>query len=176
MDCIQYVDAFEGNGIEPGEYSIDSNARIDSDTQCCECGRTIIKGVKHTFERGEWGGVPMEFRTCGDCISVRMSFFVATGWTFGRTWADLGEHIYRVKGEVGEVHISCLSEWARENVCDCIESAQCDCVTWHHVIGNHPVFAYQDSYHIIFPMANKERIKLMDFGYEVKIEEKKQER
>jgi hypothetical protein len=89
--------------------------------ECSECGRIILRGEQYLFENGNWDGHFRKFNTCEDCRSVRASFFGA-GFFYGCIWSDLEDHLNQCAGEVGEIHLTCLTPAARERVCNFIES------------------------------------------------------
>ena len=41
-----------------------------SEYQCCECNGKILKGEKHQYLFGIWGGHADTFRTCARCVDI----------------------------------------------------------------------------------------------------------
>lgn len=121
MDCINHVQmGDEGSG--PSCYQVSRPIARKAHT-CCECRTIILPGKQYTVESGLWDGDFQTFKTCPDCMSVRNSFFNA-GFQYESLWEDLEEHINYCRGEIGEIHIACLTPRARNIVCDMIEEAQ----------------------------------------------------
>lgn len=80
----------------------------------------ISPGEVYLNETGMWDGTIQTYKTCEDCRSIRASFFGA-GFFYGQIRNDLAEHLMEMRGEIGEVHIVCLTPKARVDVCDAIE-------------------------------------------------------
>jgi DNA-directed RNA polymerase subunit RPC12/RpoP len=97
--------------------------------KCIECSREIETGEQYEFS---WG-VKLDddeevyesdkYTTCRDCSSMREAFF-CEGWYIGRTWDDLGDHLYDVVRFGDSVSSDCLTQLtkpARDAVCDIID-------------------------------------------------------
>jgi hypothetical protein len=119
MDCIQNVQTGASDFDGPDFYRCEKRTSVKEHI-CTECGRTIFKGERYLIEVGAWDGNISTFKTCDDCRSIRCSFFCA-GFLYGFMISDLEEHIRDYRGEIGEIHISCLTPAARDRVCDLIE-------------------------------------------------------
>jgi hypothetical protein len=119
MDCIQHVntDASDYGGPDFYQGAMRTAAK---EHRCSECGRVIAKGERYLVETGLWDGVIATYKTCDDCRSIRGSFF-GGGFYYGFVLSDLREHICDLRGEIGEIHIACLTPAARDMVCDLIE-------------------------------------------------------
>lgn len=61
--------------------------------QCCECGETIAKGVKHELVKGLWDGGWDTYRTCLMCEEIR-DHFACDGWIYGQVWNDIEENFF----------------------------------------------------------------------------------
>jgi len=91
--------------------------------RCCECHRTILPGEKYEYVSGMWEGKFDTYKTCIDCLSIRNQFFCGI-WEFGGSLEYLSEHISEMSGDIGESCLnseSCLTQAARERVCEMIE-------------------------------------------------------
>ena len=119
MNCIQHVD-IGGKGEGPEGYEAGKLICGVPGYTCSECRREIKTGEKYLYECGIWEGIVQSYRTCEDCCSIRRSFFCA-GFYYEFLIEHLKEHISATRGEIGEIHISCLTPAAREMVCDLIE-------------------------------------------------------
>jgi len=120
MDCSNIIGSdYDGDG-QPALYAT-TKPRSRRQHKCCECRRIIEPGELYLRESGLWDGMFQTFKTCRDCQSVRNSFLFI-GHQYGMMWEDLEEHIRECKGEVGSLHITCLTPKARARVCDLIEN------------------------------------------------------
>ncbi len=122
MDCVQYVENEFAGQNNPVVSKTGKMICVDRDI-CCECGQEIKAGSECIYETGVWEGGPGAFITCMSCNSVRNSFFLGTGWTYGNVWCDLFKHVSNVGGDIGEIHLACLHPIARDKVCDAIDRA-----------------------------------------------------
>lgn len=119
LSCINIIQA-NPDAVGPNLYS-GGMRQARKQHACCECQALIEPGDPYFFEKGNWEGDFEEFKTCVDCLSVRNSLRPAG--TYGAMWEDVEEHITESRGDIGEIHISCLRPAARDKVCDLIEEA-----------------------------------------------------
>lgn len=59
--------------------------------RCCECSRAIEPGETHEHATGIWEGRWEQYRTCADCVNVRVDLErheldAGEGIPFGRLW------------------------------------------------------------------------------------------
>jgi hypothetical protein len=95
-------------------------ARIEH--KCGECERVISPGETYEKATGCWDGRVSTHKTCGDCLSIRKSFF-CKGWEYGALWERLADHINDMRGEISSECILPLTPDAREGVFELIERA-----------------------------------------------------
>jgi hypothetical protein len=88
--------------------------------QCCECGIKMPPGTKHEYFSGRHDGGFLSFRTCMDCLALRIVFF-KNGWFYEQIWDDFREFL-RDGNLATESCISALPPVARGKVCDLIQS------------------------------------------------------
>lgn len=123
MNCINHVPVDNDNGTVQLCRTFKPIAKKEH--RCYECGRAIQPGEQYLYETFYWEGKFEAHKTCADCWSIRTSFFGA-GFTYGHILNDLHEHINIMRGDIGEIHMVCLTQAARKIVCDMIERA------WEH--------------------------------------------
>ena len=119
VTCINHVDFYADGGSMPSCY-LSAKRKARNEHTCDECGKIIMAGEMYLFESGRWDGSFLKFKTCENCQSLRASFF-GVGFTYGCLWDDLLEHIYENGGNIGEIHITCLTPVAQAKVCDAIQ-------------------------------------------------------
>jgi hypothetical protein len=115
--CV-YVGDYDGP-----EFCHAERRRARKTHKCDECWREIVAGETYEHVRGKWDGYMSTFKTCGDCLSIRDSFF-CEGFMYGGLWEDLHEHLHAVVRFGTGIDSSCLvslTPRAREKVCDEIE-------------------------------------------------------
>jgi hypothetical protein len=104
------------------EFICETNPVARIEHKCGECNRVIKPGEKYERASGCWDGRLETHKTCGDCLSIRASFFCA-GWAYGGLWEMLGDHINDTRGEISSECILPLTPDAREGVFELIEKA-----------------------------------------------------
>lgn len=120
MDCINHVSIDDCGPDEIVRLLSHGWRKARKEHKCSECGRTINPGESYYFESFCFDGEMQSHKTCQDCLSVRSSFF-GNGYVYGRIWSDLQDHIGNCRGDIGEIHIKCLTPHARDKVCDIIQ-------------------------------------------------------
>lgn len=61
--------------------------------RCCECGRTIAVGERHTYAAGKWDGTLDTFRRCAHCEAVWQALderLPCYCWYWGGLYEDAG--------------------------------------------------------------------------------------
>ena len=120
MECSCSIDTCCDEGYEESEQKI---ILFDSDLimiECGECGRSIKKGEKYEWYRGEYEGEKHTHHTCLDCISLRENFF--SGWIFESTWEDFRNNMDNCGWQVPEKCLSKCTPATRETICKYIET------------------------------------------------------
>lgn len=109
--------------VEVDELPIVSTTAIHKarkEHTCCECNRTIVCGEEYEMCKMLHDGTWRNYKTCGDCVSVRKSFF-CHGWYIGVIWDHIEEHISEIDGQLSSECFENLTKSARDKLCDLVE-------------------------------------------------------
>jgi len=97
-----------------------------STTNCYECSRQIKPGEEYiSIEYTDDEDERKRMSVCADCQSVIDEFFCG-GYTFGRVWENVQDHVYDLAGGISSDCLVSLTTVAREKVCDLIEEVWSD--------------------------------------------------
>ena len=58
-------------------------------TRCVECRRPIVAGQRYEFVSGKWDGEWSTYKTCAECVEIRLAFACDGTWTYTTLWEDL---------------------------------------------------------------------------------------
>lgn len=86
---------------------------------CFECGRTIQPGETYRYESGIWEGEAKSYKTCGDCLSVRDTFFCS--FIYGSLWEEMEQLVCDYDGEISASKINTITPQAKGKVLELID-------------------------------------------------------
>ena len=113
--CI-YIDNYES-----ADFHTSVKRKAIKNHRCCECGRTINRGETYEYVSGKWDSYIGTYKTCGDCLSIRNTFF-CDGWLYEGMTEALWEHLLEMRfGEISEDCIAELTPGGQALVCGMIE-------------------------------------------------------
>ena len=102
------------------EFSSSKYRMARKEHKCSECERAIAPGETYEYVSMRFEGVFSQFKTCGDCLSVRDWFF-CRAYYHARLWEDVEEHVRNCNDRIGEKILTQLTPRARDRVCDLIQ-------------------------------------------------------
>lgn len=98
----------------------------ETETYCGECGKKILTGEIFIEEHRDLNDpkecsimVPIIFKTCVDCISLRDTFL--DEWRYGGMAWDIWDMIEDIEGKIPEELITGLTPGAASSICDMLD-------------------------------------------------------
>lgn len=78
---------------EPWTVYSQTERRARKDHRCCDCGRIIAKGERHTYATGLMEDSWYEYRACAHCMAAAGWLMrMCNGWMWEHVGEELGDH------------------------------------------------------------------------------------
>lgn len=91
MSCADVCVVMDWDGGNDFYHEVERRAAKQH--QCCECGDSIVPGVRYQYAAGKAEGDVFDAKTCLPCAEVR-KVFCCEGWIFGMLWESIDEQVF----------------------------------------------------------------------------------